>query len=167
MPIFELSVDGKGLRMRQARNIPPAGQDPWGPPKFHAGKDRYPEFLPGQTGVANFFGKYRWLGMNLSMGDVAATLSTYLGRPVVDTTGLTARYDIDIKWALDTSALLDVIPGRRGDSESAPRVHVNDSPNGPTPVDAVQERLGLKLNSKKGRGDVVIIDHIEKTPIAN
>jgi uncharacterized protein (TIGR03435 family) len=44
-----------------------------------------------------------------------------------------------------------------------------DSPDnpGPTIFAALQEQLGLKLESKKGMVDIVVIDHIEKTPTEN
>jgi uncharacterized protein (TIGR03435 family) len=32
---------------------------------------------------------------------------------------------------------------------------------------AVQDQLGLKLESKKGTGDIIVIDQMEKTPIEN
>jgi uncharacterized protein (TIGR03435 family) len=40
-------------------------------------------------------------------------------------------------------------------------------PTGPTLIRAVQDQLGLKLNSKKGFGDIVVIDHVEKVPTEN
>jgi uncharacterized protein (TIGR03435 family) len=39
--------------------------------------------------------------------------------------------------------------------------------SGPNLVTAVQEQLGLKLESKKGPLDLIVIDHMEKVPTEN
>lgn len=38
---------------------------------------------------------------------------------------------------------------------------------GPTLILAVQEQLGLRLESKKGMVDFVVVDHVEKIPAGN
>jgi hypothetical protein len=45
----------------------------------------------------------------------------------------------------------------------------DNSPDAPAPniFQAVQEQLGLKLESKKVTGDVLVVDHIEKSPTEN
>ena len=75
-------------------------------------------------------------------------LSLQVGRPVVDKTGLTGKYDIKLEWTRD--------PGP--DSEDAAST---DASAGPSIFIAVQEQLGLKLNSTKGPVDTLIIDHSE------
>jgi uncharacterized protein (TIGR03435 family) len=42
-----------------------------------------------------------------------------------------------------------------------------DGPHGPTLVHAIRDQLGLELISKKGPGDIVVVDHVEKVPIEN
>lgn len=42
-----------------------------------------------------------------------------------------------------------------------------DGGGGPSLVRAVQDQLGLRLNSTKGRGEIVSIDHVEKVPTGN
>jgi uncharacterized protein (TIGR03435 family) len=79
-------------------------------------------------------------------------LSSQLGRPVVDKTGLTGKYEIKLEWTRDQG------PGSN-DSTST------DS-SGPSIFTAVQEQLGLKLNSTKGPVDTLVIDHVEQ-PTAN
>jgi uncharacterized protein (TIGR03435 family) len=63
-------------------------------------------------------------------------------RTVVDKTGLTANYDIDLHWTPD-------------DQESTPDA-------GPTLFTALEEQLGLKLVPSKGPVDKFVIDHVEK-----
>jgi uncharacterized protein (TIGR03435 family) len=74
-------------------------------------------------------------------------LSSQLGRPVVDKTGLTGKYDITLQWTPDQGPA----------SEDA---------SGSSIFTAVQEQLGLKLNSTKGPVETLVIDHVEP-PTAN
>ena len=73
-----------------------------------------------------------------------------LDEPVANSTGLTGIYDLNLH------ALVGSIPA---DTETA------NSP--PGILDAVQEQLGLKLVPKKSLTDVLIIDHMEKSPTEN
>jgi uncharacterized protein (TIGR03435 family) len=73
------------------------------------------------------------------MAQLADTLASLLQRGVVDRTGLDGVYDIDLTWAADET------------SESAPSLFT-----------AVQEQLGLKLESTKAPVDVLVIDRAEK-----
>jgi uncharacterized protein (TIGR03435 family) len=69
-----------------------------------------------------------------------------LGRPVIDKTGLTGRYDFDLAFAPLGSSTSDV----------------PSDPARPTIFIALEEQLGLKLQSTKGPLDVVVIDSIEQ-----
>jgi uncharacterized protein (TIGR03435 family) len=77
-------------------------------------------------------------------------LGRELGRTVVDMTGLTGTYDFTLDWAR-------VQPPSLG-ADGAPLV---DS-GGPSLFSAVQEQLGLKLESRKQAIDMIIVDHAEK-----
>src|ERR1035437_3180901 len=81
---------------------------------------------------------------------------------VVDATRLKGKYDIDMKWGVDVAWLLEMA-GRRDQIAELP----DTGPTGPTLIRAVQDQLGLKLNSKKGLGDFVVVDHVEKVPTEN
>jgi len=73
-------------------------------------------------------------------------LSNASGRIVVDKTGLTGYYDIDLKWTPDE----DLVAGATGASLFT----------------ALEEQLGLKLVSAKAPVDVLVVDHVER-PSAN
>ena len=81
-----------------------------------------------------------------------------LGRTVIDKTGLKGEYDFKLKWTPE--------PGEEGlESLGLPPVPPSPQPadtNGPSIFTAVQEQLGLKLESTKGPVDVLVIDHAEK-----
>ncbi len=96
------------------------------------------------------------------MQETGRTLSFYLGGPVVDATGLTGKYDIDMRWGIDLAWLLES-SGHRDEIGTLP----DNGPPGPTLIRPVQDQLGLKLNSRKGLGDIVVIDHLEKVSTEN
>ena len=166
MPIYELTVGEKGLKMKKSAPVAaPAQEDPWSVPKVSMGKDGYPVFPDGRGGMAGFNGRYRWTGVNVSMQDIVKTLSGRLGRPVVDATGLKGKYDFDMTWIVDMSGIQASLAARGMAPDSGPPMAEADS--GPTLQQAVQDQLGLKLNSKKGPGDIVVVDHAEKVSIEN
>lgn len=86
-------------------------------------------------------------------------LSRALGRTVVDKTGLTGNYDYALNWTPDIATA----PPMKGPlpADAAP-----PDPVGPSLFTAVEEQLGLKLESEKGKVDVIVIDRIEQ-PSAN
>jgi uncharacterized protein (TIGR03435 family) len=78
-------------------------------------------------------------------------------RTVVDRTGLKGGFDADLTWTPDPSSpLLAAAP-----PDAAPA-----DPNGPSIFTAVQEQLGLKLESQKAPLPALVIDRIEP-PTAN
>jgi uncharacterized protein (TIGR03435 family) len=82
-------------------------------------------------------------------------LARFVSRTVVDQTGLTGAFDLDLQWTPDQ------MPQGRGDPPpGAPPLPAID-PNGPSIFTAVQEQLGLKLESTKGPVDVLVIDRVE------
>jgi len=95
-------------------------------------------------------------GNAVSLSLLANTLSRQLGRTVVDNTGLTGVYDFELKWTPDEN---------EGQMFNAPGSDTVQTA-GPTVFTAIQEQLGLKLESTKAPVAVWVIDHVEK-PSAN
>ena len=93
-------------------------------------------------------------GYAATISMMTTNLAGTLGRPVVDKTGLNEKYDWVLKWTPDTAAAA---------GQDAPQPV--DSP-GPTIFTALQEQLGLKLESSKGPVENLVIDHVEH-PSAN
>jgi uncharacterized protein (TIGR03435 family) len=109
--------------------------------KFHESKsDGASTMTPGRFGFA---------AQRISTAQLAEYLAIPLRRPVLDLTGLTGRYDI----ALD----LTIHAGNE--------VRPDDIAS--LVLTAVQEQLGLKLEARKGPVEILVIDHVEKTPTGN
>jgi uncharacterized protein (TIGR03435 family) len=161
MPVLELTVAEKGSRLKAAGTAR-TEDDPWEITPYTVGKDGYPEFPAGRSGLAGADGRYRWTGYGVSMAEIVNTLSFHLGRPVVDATGLRGKLDVDLRWGIDVAPLTE----RAGPREQAGEMAESGAP-GPALMRAVRDQLGLKLNSKKGLGDMVVIDHVEKVPSGN
>jgi uncharacterized protein (TIGR03435 family) len=82
-----------------------------------------------------------------------------LGHTILDKTGLTGSYDFHLQWTPAQT-------GPIGPDNSASGSSAAPDTNKPDLFTALQEQLGLKLESQKGPVDVIVIDHIEK-PSAN
>jgi uncharacterized protein (TIGR03435 family) len=88
----------------------------------------------------------------------------YLEHPVVDLTGLTGSYDFTVTWAPRNRTLGVQQPGASTDS---PIPVASDRGTGLTIYEAVDRQLGLKLATTKHPMQVVVIDHMERTPTEN
>ena len=88
---------------------------------------------------------------------LAPVLSRILGRTVIDKTGLTGKFNIQAHWTPDQNQLQAMTGGAQPD-EPVPQF----DPNGPSIFTAIQEQLGLKLESQKGPVDILVIDHVER-----
>ena len=98
----------------------------------------------------------RMEGAGATTEQLAANLSRALGRTVIDKTGLAGSYDFTLTYANDPAA---------GSPAAAPE-SASDSASGPTIFTAIEEQLGLKLESAKGPVPVLVIDSVQK-PTAN
>jgi bla regulator protein blaR1 len=81
-------------------------------------------------------------------------LNLALDRPVIDKTGLTARFDFHLEFAPD-QATPRLVPGDDGATAADPG-------GAPSIFTALQEQLGLKLQPAKGPGEFLVIDHVER-----
>jgi uncharacterized protein (TIGR03435 family) len=88
-------------------------------------------------------------GDNIEMKQMSMMLSDSVRRLVIDKTGLTAKYTLSLKW--------NPLDGPNVAPEFA-----NQFKGRPGIFDALEDQLGLKLESAKGPVDVYVIDHVEK-----
>lgn len=96
--------------------------------------------------------------LNVRNGTIAEFASLLQGgildKPVVDQTGLTDRYDFQVKYTPDASQAIPGLPAPPPPADPA------DAP--PDLFTAVQQQLGLKIESTKASVDVLVIDKVEK-----
>jgi uncharacterized protein (TIGR03435 family) len=93
--------------------------------------------------------------MNATMGDFTGLMqSAVLDRPVVDQTSLQGRWNFLLKWTPDEAQFSGM-----GIKVPPP----TDAPDAPPPLfTAIQEQIGLKLESGKAPVPVLVLDHVEK-----
>ena len=84
-----------------------------------------------------------------SLDDFSRRLGLILDRPVVNRTGLDGRFDFLFEFAVDQTTPRYLRPTTPPSSQ-------------PSVFQAIQDRLGLKLEPARGPGTVLVIDHIER-----
>ena len=109
-----------------------------------------PNLSPDGSPRSSTQGRAMYKAQRASLQDIAQGLAGITRRPVRDETGLQGFYDFDMKWTPDAGA---AIPN----PEAPPAENV-----GPTLFTALQEQLGLKLESKKGAVEILVIDRAER-----
>ena len=91
---------------------------------------------------------------NVTMVQLASALSSQLSAIVVDKTGIEGRFDASFQWTPDQAMRL-----KSGDPAPAPPP---DATPGPSIFTAIQEKLGLRLESRKVPTEVIVIDHAQR-----
>jgi len=91
----------------------------------------------------------------MTMAQLASNLSSRVNRVVVDKTGMTGNFDLNLEWTPDQfqgAGPLGAFPG------APPR---GSDTQGPSIYTALQEQLGLKLESTREAVDVLVVDRVE------
>jgi uncharacterized protein (TIGR03435 family) len=115
-------------------------------------------------------GGWRLEADKMTMETFALMLSQYVDRPVVDLTELKDKYQVALELSMDTLMAVakkmgmnaGITPGAAG-SPTRPADAASE-PSGSSLFNSVQQ-LGLKLDSRKLPYDILVIDHVERTPI--
>jgi uncharacterized protein (TIGR03435 family) len=121
-----------------------------GPPAQTA--EVWPRICDGYVGMSLPNGMRRNGSRNTTMALLAGMLPTYgqLGRPVVDQTGLSGRFDFSIDYAPESNR------------PPTPGADAPEAAAGPTLLEALREQLGLKLESTKAPLQILVVDHVER-----
>ena len=82
-----------------------------------------------------------WILDAQDMATLASVLSSHLERPVQDATGLHGYYDFSMTWS---------------------PIGVQTSDSAPDLLNALQDQLGLGLESSRSQTEVIVIDNAEK-----
>jgi uncharacterized protein (TIGR03435 family) len=136
VPVYELSIASGGAKLQ--RSTEASCVAPGAACGFHLTTDGLNRTL-----------EVKGVTMEMLAGNLSRSYNSSLGRNVFDKTGLAGAFDVRLAWTIDPLnpdlAAELTAPSIRG---------------------ALQEQLGLKLESTKAAAEVLIIDHIEK-PSAN
>jgi uncharacterized protein (TIGR03435 family) len=110
---------------------------------------------PGQLNFSARDGQVSVTAKATPITDLATMISRQLRRPVLDQTGLKGKYDWTLQWTAGAGL---------GGGPLAPAPESGDAPNssGVSIFSALQEQLGLRLESTKAPVDTVVIEHIEE-----
>jgi uncharacterized protein (TIGR03435 family) len=139
LPVYELMVAKGGPKLQPATCI----QRVTGDTAIAAGKTGS-DYCGGAQ-----LGRGRIQGLGMSMAFLSDLLSGRLNRPVVDRTGIIGDFQIQVTFKPQAPA----VPS----PDATPAADL-----GPDLFAALQEQLGLKLESVKGPVQVLLIDHVEK-----
>lgn len=134
LPMYALVVAKGGSKLKEA--------DP---------NDTYPNGVKGPDGVGHsgmmMMRGGSLTGQGITMESLASSLTRQVSRIVEDKTGLRGKYDFTLQWAPDEMA--DSAKDATGENAM------------PSLFTALQEQLGLKLDSIKGPVDTIAVDHVE------
>jgi uncharacterized protein (TIGR03435 family) len=143
LPVYELVVAKGGPKLKEAT----AG-------------DTYANGIKGPDGVGRGgmvrMGRGQLTAQGVPMTSVVNILSQQLHRTVIDKTGLAGKYDLELNWTPDEGEGMGPPPG-----SGQPHADVPPEGSGPSIFTALQEQLGLRLQSAKGPVDTLVIDHVE------
>jgi uncharacterized protein (TIGR03435 family) len=144
LPVFELVVAKGGSKLKEATP-----------------GDVYTNGLKGPDGVGRAgtmrMGRGQLTAQGVPIGNLVNMLSQQLHQTVIDKTGLTGKYDLELNWTPDQGS----DPMFKGADGAPQRADTAPDASGPSIFTAVQEQLGLKLQSTKGPVETLVVDHIE------
>ncbi len=189
LPVYSLVVAKGGPKMKESEAVSPAKgnadaapSSPF-PAQPRIGPDGFPVLASpagGRSGLILMMmpGRARLAGLQQTMRDLANRLTTQLGRPVIDATGLTAKYDFTLTFSPEGmnppngpgggGVMVQVQPpSPAGAGGGAPPESPPEADTFPDIFRALKEQLGLMLERKQGAVELLVIDHAEKTPIGN
>jgi uncharacterized protein (TIGR03435 family) len=148
--VYDLVVAKNGPKMKESTGPLDADERPGRLTERKLDADGFVILPPGRLPMAMMYeGRASSRHAEETMAELALSLSTEIGHPITDATGLKAKYDFTLNYIMET--------------DGPPAADVT----GPNIFRALQEQLGLKLEPKKGSVEVLVIDHIEKIPTDN
>lgn len=191
LPMYALEVTKNAPKLTESDGkakapdpeAPPPPLPPGGP---KIGPDGFPQLpFAGRAGLFMMMmpGRARLVGTQQTMQDLATRLGNQLSKPVTDETGLTRKYDFTLTFSPEGmngpmgpmppppggggTMVAVAPPGAGRDSGDPANVFRPDGEAPPDIFHALQTQLGLRLESKKGPVEIVVVDHMEKTPAEN
>ena len=180
MAVLELQIGKGGSKLKEstaepAPSVPDAPPPPAGPIRMRMDAEGYPVPPPGRNVMMFMNGRARYQAVQQPIENLVSMISSQLGKPVIDATGLKGKYDFTLSFAMNIGMVPAGMlvgppppPPPGGGGGGGPELAGGpDGDTGPSLQGALQQQLGLKLESKKGLVETVVIDHLEKVPTEN
>jgi uncharacterized protein (TIGR03435 family) len=152
LPVYNLTAEKSGLKLPPAKDITCLS--------FPPGTTPQPMLGTSDCGYAPLFLSSTELqieGRKLHMADLVRGLARALGEPVLDKTGFTGEFDIDLNY---TDEDITKSPGSAAPDDTGGN-RLRAGPN-LSLVFAAIDQLGLKLQPAKGPVEVLVVDHAER-----
>jgi len=143
VPVFALVIDKGGAKLEASVEGRP------GPDGMRPGSMRTRP-LTGQPGL-------EILGSGVNIAVLAGMIAVQVGRPVIDKTNLSGMFDFSLKVLPQPRVPALPEPGGGQPLASDPVLQAN-----PAIARALQEQLGLRLDSTRGAVEFLIIDSVQK-----
>jgi uncharacterized protein (TIGR03435 family) len=144
LPVYELVLAKGGPKLKEA--MP---------------GDTYANGFKGPDGVAHGgmmrMGRGELTAQAIPTASLVNMLSQQLQHTVIDKTGLTGKYDFTLTWTPEEGSG----PMFKGTDGGSSRPEPAPDASGPSLFTALQEQLGLKLQSAKGPVETLVVDHVE------
>jgi len=112
-------------------------------------------------------GKFHLTANATTVSNLVDMIAGQVEKPVFDDTGLTGTYDVELEFKPENGGMMKGMPMPMGHMPEGGGAPAPDAVDAPSIFTAVQDQLGLKLESKKGQVETIVIDHAEKTPTEN
>ncbi len=149
LPVYSLVVAKNGSKIKQAKS---------GDTYSNGLHDRDGNVRgAGATMIGVNAGALTLTGQAVPIANLVSLLARYVDRPIVDKTGLTGNFDFLLQFTANQGALV----ASGGDPSSGATPPLSET-NAPYLLTAIQEQLGLKLESGKGPAEMIVIGHVEK-----
>jgi uncharacterized protein (TIGR03435 family) len=110
----------------------------------------------------------------MKISDLADMLSPFLDRPVIDMTGLSGSYQVALELTMEDmmrvarASGMGMGMGMIGPAGGGDASHPADAASTPSgSIFAAIQQLGLKLDSRKAPVEMIVVEHLEKTPTEN
>ncbi len=140
VPVYALTPAKTGLKITAVTDVDC--------PKHENDQVRCGAFFMGPTELG---------GLNVSMSFFTEALSVAVGRTVIDKTGFSGKFNVELEFSADGTTSY----GPAGFSPQGVSA-TSTADNKPSIFTALQDKLGLKLESQKAIGEILVIDHAEK-----
>jgi uncharacterized protein (TIGR03435 family) len=150
MPAYLLTIADSGMKMQRAEGRCVV-RDPANPPRQGDGV-RYCGNMRRGTNTLDGEGVQIAAADRVTLGSLTGQLSSILGRPVVDRTGLTGLFMFHLQW----------LPAEGASSPSDSAEAISPDLSSASIFTALGEQLGLKLSSGKAPVEVLVVDKIER-----